>query len=133
MAKEKTRPSKKEREHAEEVNSNRGKMMEDEMSQESSRLAAMSGTQRAAAVVVSLGVEKASQIYKYMEPEEVESLTLEVARLGYLDSQVTEELLSDMMTLLRDYAESRAAEGYEAGYQQALLDARAVAEHSVVG
>jgi len=95
MAKEKTRPSKKEREYAEEVNSNRGKMMEDEMSQESSRLAAMSGTQRAAAVVVSLGVEKASQIYKYMEPEEVESLTLEVARLGYLDSQVTEELLSE--------------------------------------
>ena len=41
MAKEKTRPSKKEREYAEEVNSNRGKMMEDEMSQESSRLAAM--------------------------------------------------------------------------------------------
>ena len=38
-----------------------------------------------------------------------------------------------MMTILRDYAESRAAEGYEAGYQQALLDARAVAEHSVVG
>ena len=48
-------------------------------------------------------------------------------------SDWTEEPLSDMMTLLRDYAESRAAEGYEAGYQQALLDARAVAEHSVVG
>ena len=38
-----------------------------------------------------------------------------------------------MMELLRDYAESRAEEGYQAGYQQALLDARAVAEHASIG
>lgn len=48
-------------------------------------------------------------------------------------SDWTEEPLHDMMALMRDYAESRAAEGYEAGYQQALLDARAVAEHSALG
>ena len=48
-------------------------------------------------------------------------------------SDWTEEPLSDMMTLLRDYAESRAAEGYEAGYKRALLDALAGAEHSGVG
>ena len=38
-----------------------------------------------------------------------------------------------MMNLLRDYAESRAEEGYQAGYQQALRDARAVAEHAALG
>ena len=47
-------------------------------------------------------------------------------------SRWTEEPLADMMELLRDYADSRAEEGYQAGYQQALLDARAVAEHAVV-
>ena len=42
----------------------------------------LSGSQKAAAVIVALGAEKASNLYKYMEPEEVEQLTLEVARLG---------------------------------------------------
>ena len=51
--------------------------------------------QKAAAVIVSLGTEKASQLYQYMDPEDVEQLTLEVARLGYLDSQVTEDVLNE--------------------------------------
>lgn len=55
----------------------------------------LTGPQKAAAVIVSLGVDKASQIYKYMDSDDVEALTLEVARLGYLDSDQTEEVLSD--------------------------------------
>ena len=51
--------------------------------------------QKAAAVIVSLGTEKASQLYQYMEPEEVEQITLEVARLGYVDSNTTEDVLSE--------------------------------------
>ena len=60
-----------------------------------SRIAALTGPQKAAAVVVSLGADKASQLYKYMDPEDVETLTLEVARLGYLDSDMTEGVLTD--------------------------------------
>lgn len=55
----------------------------------------MNGAQRAAAVIVALGAEKASQLYKYMDPEEVEQVTLEVARLGFLDSRQTEEILDE--------------------------------------
>ena len=55
----------------------------------------MTAAQRAAAVIVALGAEKASQIYRYMDPEEVEQLTLEVAKLGFLDSQQTEEVLDE--------------------------------------
>ena len=51
--------------------------------------------QKAAAVIVSLGADKASGLYQYMEPEEIESLTLEVARLGMLDSDQTEEVLTE--------------------------------------
>ncbi len=55
----------------------------------------MTGAQKAAAVIVALGAEKASQLYKYMDPEDVEQLTIEVAKLGFLDSELTEEILSD--------------------------------------
>ena len=51
--------------------------------------------QKAAAVIISLGTDKASHLYQYMEPEEVEQLTLEVAKLGYLDSQATEDVLNE--------------------------------------
>lgn len=55
----------------------------------------LSGAQKAAAVIVALGAEKASNLYKYMEPDDVEQLTLEVARLGYLGSEQTEEVLNE--------------------------------------
>ena len=35
--------------------------------------------QKAAAIIVSLGTEKASRLYQYMDPEDVEQITLEVA------------------------------------------------------
>ena len=51
--------------------------------------------QKAAAVIVSLGADKASGLYQYMEPEDVEALTLEVARLGMLDAETTEAVLEE--------------------------------------
>ena len=51
--------------------------------------------QKAAAVIVSLGADKASGLYQYMDPEDVEALTLEVARLGMLDSEQTEAVLTE--------------------------------------
>ncbi len=55
----------------------------------------MSGSQKAAAVIVALGVDKASMLYQYMDPEDVELLTLEVAKLGFLDSDATEDVLTE--------------------------------------
>lgn len=51
--------------------------------------------QKAAAVIVSLGAEKASKIYKYLGEEEVERLTVEVAKLGHLEQEQTEEALDE--------------------------------------
>lgn len=51
--------------------------------------------QKAAAVIVSLGADKASGLYQYMDPEDIEALTLEVARLGMLDSEQTEAVLTE--------------------------------------
>lgn len=51
--------------------------------------------QKAAAVVVSLGAEKASKIYKHLSENEIEKLTIEVAKLGHLPSEQTEEVLDE--------------------------------------
>ena len=59
----------------------------------------LSTAQKAAAVIVALGAEKASLVYKYMEDEEVEQLTLEVARLGVLSTQQTEDVLNEFYQL----------------------------------
>ena len=59
----------------------------------------LSTPQKAAAVIIALGAEKASLLYKFMEDEEVEQLTLEVARLGVLSPQQTEDILNEFYQL----------------------------------
>ena len=59
----------------------------------------LSTAQKAAAVIIALGAEKASLLYKFMEDEEVEQLTLEVARLGVLTVQQTEDILNEFYQL----------------------------------
>ena len=51
--------------------------------------------QKAAAVIISLGADKASKIYKYLGEEEVEKITVEVAKLGHLDAEQSEETLDE--------------------------------------
>lgn len=55
----------------------------------------LSPEQKAAAVVVSLGVDKASKIYKYLNEEDIEKLTIEVAKLGHVESEDTEQVLDE--------------------------------------
>jgi len=55
----------------------------------------MDGVQKAAAVVVALGVDKAALIYEYMDADELEQLTLEVARMGFLDADTSEAVLTE--------------------------------------
>ncbi|MCI8539656.1 MAG: flagellar motor switch protein FliG [Oscillospiraceae bacterium] len=59
----------------------------------------LSGAQKAATVIVALGADKASLLYKHMDPEDVEQLTIEVAKLGFLDSELTEGVLNDFYQL----------------------------------
>jgi flagellar motor switch protein FliG len=59
----------------------------------------LSTEQKAATVIVSLGVEKASQIYKYLSEEDLEKLTIEVAKLGRLEPEETEEVLDEFYKL----------------------------------
>lgn len=56
---------------------------------------ALSPEQKAAAVVISMGAEKASKIYKYLDDEDLEKLTIEVAKLSNVSSEQTEGALDD--------------------------------------
>lgn len=88
--------------------------------------------QKAAAVIVSLGTEKASQLYQYMDPEDVEQITLEVARLGYLDSATTEEVLKEYYQMCQtnkavtegglEYARAVLEKAYGAQAAESLLE-----------
>ncbi len=51
--------------------------------------------QKAAAVIVALGADKASQIYKYLSEDDVEKLTVEVAKLGRLEADASEQVLDE--------------------------------------
>ena len=55
--------------------------------------------QKAAAVVISLGAERASKIYKYMGEDDLETLTLEIAKLDHITPEQTEEAMDDFYKL----------------------------------
>lgn len=55
--------------------------------------------QKAAAVVVSMGAERASMVYKYLEQSDIEKLTVEVAKLGHVESADAEEILDEFYKL----------------------------------
>lgn len=54
---------------------------------------------KAAAVVISLGTEAASQIYKYLREEEIEQLTLEIAMMQDLTAEQMEGVLDEFYNL----------------------------------
>lgn len=56
---------------------------------------ALNMAQKAATVIVALGSDKASKVYQYMKPEEIEQLTIEVAKLGHLSPEYTEHVLDE--------------------------------------
>lgn len=55
----------------------------------------LTSEQKAAAVIVALGADKASKVYKYLGEDEVEKLTVEVAKLGHLDADQSDAALDD--------------------------------------
>lgn len=57
------------------------------------------GKQKAAAIIISLGADDASKIYKYLKEDEVEQLTYEISRLDHLSPQVMEDTLKDFYDL----------------------------------
>jgi len=59
----------------------------------------LTGKQKAAAIIISLGDEDASRIYKLLKEDEIEQLTYEISRLQHLSPQTMESTLKDFYEL----------------------------------
>ncbi|MEZ3470178.1 MAG: flagellar motor switch protein FliG [Schaedlerella sp.] len=62
---------------------------------EANLAASLTPEQKAAAVVVSLGADKASKIYKHLSESDIEKLTIEVAKLGHVTPEQMEAVLDE--------------------------------------
>ncbi len=68
----------------------------------------LSGRQKAAIFLVTLGTEVASEIFKHLREEEVEQLTFEIARLDVVESEDRDKVLMEFQELMmaRDFITS---------------------------
>ena len=59
----------------------------------------ISSASRAAAVIVAMGSERASEVYKYLSDEEIETLSLEVAKLNHMTPDDMQGIVDDFYGL----------------------------------
>lgn len=77
------------------------------------------GTQKAAILLIALGPEKSSQVFKHLKEEEIEELTLEIANIKSITAQVKENVISEFYEIC--LAQQYIAEG-GIGYAKELLE-----------
>ncbi len=73
----------------------------------------LTGRQRAAVLLISLGPDVSAQVYKHLTEEEIEKLTLEISSVKKVESQQKEEIIEQFhqIALAQDYI-SQGGIGY---------------------
>ena len=79
----------------------------------------MGGLQKAAILLIALGPEKSSEIFKHLKEEEIEELTLEIANTRSVTPQLKESVLAEFYDIC--LAQQYIAEG-GIGYAKELLE-----------
>ena len=79
----------------------------------------LSGVQKAAILLISLGPEKASNVFKHLKEDEIETLTLEIANTRNVPPDIKEKVLEEFYEIC--LAQQYIAEG-GIGYAKELLD-----------
>ncbi len=82
-------------------------------------VAEITGVQKAAVLLIALGPERSSQIFKHLKDDEIESLTLEIANTKSVPSEVKDQILDEFYEIC--LAQQYIAEGGIA-YAKELLD-----------
>jgi flagellar motor switch protein FliG len=79
----------------------------------------ISGAQKAALLLIALNVEAASEVFKYLDTTEVESISTEISKVKNIPSQVIDLVLDEFYTMVtaREYVLEGGLE-----YAQALLE-----------
>ena len=77
------------------------------------------GVKKAAILLIALGPEKSSQVFKHLKEEEIEQLTLEIANTSSVSPQTKEQVLNEFYEVC--LAQQYIAEG-GIGYAKELLE-----------
>lgn len=88
----------------------------------------LKGLQKAAILLIALGPERSSQIFKHLKEEEIEELTLEIANTRSVTPQVKEQIISEFYEVC--LAQQYIAEG-GIGYARDLLEKALGAEKAM--
>ncbi|PWU68874.1 flagellar motor switch protein FliG [Gracilibacillus dipsosauri] len=77
------------------------------------RKQALTGKQKAAILLISLGPDVSAQVYKYLTPEEIERLTLEISSVKKVDTAQKDDILAEFqeIAMAQDYI-SQGGIGY---------------------
>jgi flagellar motor switch protein FliG len=70
------------------------------------------GRHKAAVLLVALGPEKAAEIFKHLRDDEIESLSLEMAKLSQIDHESVESVFDELVATVQAY-DSLAAGGVD--------------------
>ncbi|MBQ3902117.1 MAG: flagellar motor switch protein FliG [Lachnospiraceae bacterium] len=79
----------------------------------------MTGVQKAAVLLITLGPEKSSEIFKHLKEDEIEELTLEIANTRSVAPDIKEEVINEFYQIC--LAQQYIAEG-GIGYAKELLE-----------
>lgn len=60
---------------------------------------ALTSAQKAAIIISSIGTGNASEVFKHFSDEEVEQITLEIARMNYYPMEVVDSVLNEFYEL----------------------------------
>nr|WP_267508464.1 flagellar motor switch protein FliG [Borreliella garinii] len=74
--------------------------MEENKEKEILDVSALTGKQKAAILLVSIGSEISSKVFKYLSQEEIESLTFEIAKLETITSELKDNVLLEFKELM---------------------------------
>ena len=87
----------------------------------------MTGKQKAALLLISLGPEVSAAVYKHLTEEEIERLTLEISGVKKVDSVVKEEIIEEFhnIALAQDYISQGGI-----GYAKTVLEKALGKEHA---
>jgi len=77
------------------------------------------GRRKAAVLLVSLGTDKAAEVFKHLREDEIESLSLEMAKLQRVDPQTTTDVLEEFAATVQAY-DSLSAGGVD--YAREVLE-----------
>jgi flagellar motor switch protein FliG len=60
------------------------------------RVSGVTGRKKAAVLLVSLGPERAAEVFRHLRDEEIEALSLEMARLQHVDADTTHSVMEEV-------------------------------------